>query len=50
MIFTGDTRPGDPAHLVGDPALAAAQGLTARVPSVAGLTATARAIKSELES
>jgi UDP-glucose 4-epimerase len=49
LNFSGETRPGDPAHLVGDPAQAAAQGLKARVPAAAGLSATARAIRGELK-
>jgi UDP-glucose 4-epimerase len=49
LTFSGETRPGDPAHLVGDPAQAAARGLKAQVPAMAGLAATARTIRSELD-
>jgi UDP-glucose 4-epimerase len=49
LNFSGETRPGDPVHLVGDPAEAAARGLKARVPAIAGLAATARTIRSELD-
>jgi UDP-glucose 4-epimerase len=49
LCFSGETRKGDPAHLVGDPARAAAIGLKAAIQAVEGLEATAAAVRQELQ-
>jgi UDP-glucose 4-epimerase len=45
--FSGEVRPGDPTHLIGDPAQANRAGLTARVPLEDGLRETLRWIEYE---
>ena len=46
--FTGDSRPGDPAHLVGLPGRRAASELRARIDAETGLVGAARAARSIL--
>lgn len=49
LRFSGETRQGDPVHLVGDPALSGALGLKPAVRATDGLEATAAATRRELQ-
>ena len=49
LTFSGERRAGDPLHLVGDPAAARAAGLSAQIPVLSGLVATAREAKRILK-